>query len=440
MEFLTDKQTLNDLEILNRYNKKSLFSFFNQTISDGGDRLLEEMFRRPLTEIVKINERAQVISFFSRFEAPFPLQAELLKDSERFLLTANQKTRISVFGHHLRRKGLFLLGLHEEFNLFENGIKATAAVLKKTNDYLDVLIADNAENPYGTRIKAFRQIYGHPAFAIVREFDFSRPLSFFETSNFGQLFGAAFQKDLLNLFEIIYELDVFIAVGRVARENRFVFAKAYPAEGSFVRIINCRHPALKDATGNHILIDKHKNLFFLTGANMAGKSTLMKSVGCSVYLAHMGFPVAADEMDFSVKDGIFTSINLPDDIGQGYSHFYAEVMRVKTISEQISKRKNLLIIFDELFKGTNVKDAFDATLAVTRALCPYTNSAFIISTHILEVATELKEEKGVCFAYMPTILEENVPKYTYKLTPGVSEDRHGMLIIENEGILSMLAK
>ncbi len=81
------------------------------------------------------------------------------------------------------------------------------------------------------------------------------------------------------------------------------------------------------------------NLVFLTGANMAGKSTFMKSFGVAVYLAHMGFPVGAEEMVFSVQDGMYTSINVPDNLDAGFSHFYAEVLRVKRAAEEVSQGK-----------------------------------------------------------------------------------------------------
>jgi len=69
--------------------------------------------------------------------------------------------------------------------------------------------------------------------------------------------------------------------------------------------------------GNTISLHKDSNVAFLTGANMAGKSTWMKSVGIAVYLAHMGFPVAATGMDFSVRDGLYSSINVADNISLG---------------------------------------------------------------------------------------------------------------------------
>ena len=180
-------------------------------------------------------------------------------------------------------------------------------------------------------------------------------------------------------------------------------------------------------------------MIFLTGANMAGKSTFMKAFGINVYLAHMGFPVAAKEMQFSVLEGIYSSINVPDNLNMGYSHFYAEVLRVKKVAEEVSEEKNLVIIFDELFKGTNVKDAYDATLAVTAAFSEYRNCLFIISTHIIEAGQVLKKEQdNIQLLYLPTIMNGTVPAYTYKLQPGISSDRHGMMIIENEGILELL--
>jgi len=171
---------------------------------------------------------------------------------------------------------------------------------------------------------------------------------------------------------------------------------------------------------------------------MAGKSTFMKSIGISLYLAHIGFPIAASRMIFSVREGMYSSINVADNIGLGYSHFYAEVIRVKQAARAVATGKSLLLMFDELFKGTNVKDAYDGTLAVTQGFADYKESLFIVSTHIIEVGEALKPLPNIRFMYMPTIMEGNRPKYTYRLQEGITEDRQGMLIIRNEGILNML--
>ncbi|HMI01068.1 MAG TPA: hypothetical protein VK541_01225, partial [Pedobacter sp.] len=196
---------------------------------------------------------------------------------------------------------------------------------------------------------------------------------------------------------------------------------------------------LAKGIANPVSIQKDQNLMFLTGANMAGKSTFMKAFGIAVYLAHMGFPVAARDMVFSVLDGIYSSINVADDLNMGHSHFYAEVLRVKHVAAQVAAGKNMVVLFDELFKGTNVKDAYDGTLSVTAAFAKYRNCFYIVSTHIIEVGEALKQEGlPINFAYLPTIMNGNVPRYTYLLQEGITTDRQGMTIIENEGILEML--
>jgi DNA mismatch repair protein MutS len=106
---------------------------------------------------------------------------------------------------------------------------------------------------------------------------------------------------------------------------------------------------------------------------------------------------------------------------------------------ELSRDKNLFIVFDELFRGTNVKDAYEATIAITGAFADKKNSLFIISTHIIEAGEVLKQQhSNVRFLYLPTRMKGNHPVYTYKLEEGITDDRHGMVIINNEGILRLL--
>lgn len=98
-----------------------------------------------------------------------------------------------------------------------------------------------------------------------------------------------------------------------------------------------------------------------------------------------------------------------------------------------------MVVFDELFRGTNVKDAYDATVAVADAFASKKKCTFIISSHIIEAGEQLKKMRdNVKFIYLPTIMNDKVPEYTYKITEGITEDRHGMIIIQNEKILDIL--
>ena len=139
--------------------------------------------------------------------------------------------------------------------------------------------------------------------------------------------------------------------------------------------------------------------------------------------------------------GIYTTINLSDNLAAGASHFYAEVLRIKKIAKEISLGRNLFVIFDELFRGTNVKDAGDATIAVAGAFARKRNCLFIVSTHIIEAGEVLRQQNAhIKFVYLPTLMDGNRPVYTYILREGITTDRHGMVIINNEGILDILKR
>ena len=86
-----------------------------------------------------------------------------------------------------------------------------------------------------------------------------------------------------------------------------------------------------------------------------------------------------------------------------------------------------------------MKDAFDATLAVTEALAKKRACSFMISTHIIEVGQELgKVCDNVTFSYLPTVMKDKVPTYTYRLETGITSDKHGMIIINNERVVDII--
>jgi DNA mismatch repair ATPase MutS len=329
----------------------------------------------------------------------------------------------------LKMMGAFLRD--ERYAQLQTGLIATIDALNKLKD----LVA-RVNTPL---VEEARAILSDKRLAWLHQERGVRELSLMKTSKYDVLLRHAMQEEVGVLLHCLYQMDVHIAVSNVARKHELSYAKALPADQSTIHASALWHPAIHNAVANPMSTGKDSNVLFLTGANMAGKSTYMKSFGIAVYLAHMGFPVAARNMVFSVRDGLYSSINVADDLNRGYSHFYAEVLRVKTVAEQVSQGRNLVVIFDELFKGTNVKDAYDATLHITTAFERYRNCFFIISTHIIEVGEALREgDHPVQFAYMPTVMEGTRPRYTYRLTEGITSDRHGMIIIENERILNTI--
>lgn len=439
MSFVTDKQTLDDLNLTGKYRNSSVFNLFNRTKTAGGERLLEQMFRQPLTDAAAINHRSHIFRYFQGKVLTFPFNLDELAAAENYLSGGAAAGKVGAAAQALRRRFLFLLGLKQEHDLVATGLVAAIKMLKQLQSLVTALLKQDPAGPVTPELRKVQQFLDSTAMNGLAGISTEKSLSFFQTIRYDHLLRAALRTEIENALRLIHELDVNIAVAAVAAEKNLCYANALPATENRLEIEDGFHPAIERAVPNSVYLNAASNMIFLTGANMAGKSTFMKSFGIAMYLGHMGFPVPAKSMMFSVKEGMFTSINVPDNLNMGYSHFYAEVLRVKNIAEAVSTPKNLVVIFDELFKGTNVKDAYDATLAVAKAFGDHRNCFFIVSTHIVEVGEELKQQtNNTQYCFMPTEMEGSKPVYTYKAQQGISSDRHGMMIIRNERILEIL--
>lgn len=436
--FTTDKQTQDDLNILGKYKPNSLFSLFNGTHTVGGERLLESWFRQPLSDAEAINQRSDIIRYFEGLGVPFPVHTALF-DSMADYLGSPGGGYLSITFKSLRRRALTILGLKQEHYLAQKGLADTRAALSRVRDFAGQLEADGPGSPFYTESKTIHTLLDDPRLRWLDDPVGQSP-SFMAVIRQEYLLKQELREGMEQLIQYLYRVDVYIAAAAFARKRGLQYARALPAGQKLLHLQGMYHPALPKAVANPAELDGDSNMIFLTGANMAGKSTYMKTFGTCMYLAHMGFPVPAEAMEFSVKEGIYSSINMADNLSMGYSHFYAEVLRVKKVAEEVASGKKLVVIFDELFKGTNVKDAYDGTLAVSRAFATYRNCIFIISTHIVEVGEALGADgPHVKFGYMPTVMDGPVPTYPYRLQEGISDDKHGMMIIRNEGILEMIA-
>lgn len=438
MAFLTDRQTMEDLNLLGRFKKDSIINIFDSTTTRNGRQMLESMFRSPMTDAGEINARSEMFKYYRGLEFSFPFDEEQVEQIEYFLnLNGGENSTSAAMGIYLCKfKQIFANDKNYE------KLHEAIAVLADVTLQMQSFIAGfpNEGCPIKAEIDAFNSVFtSQELLAIKKIAGLKGKLSLGQTVKADRLFRVRLREGVDKMMSLIAHLDVCMAVGKAARERKYGFAHAVESEHRFVDIKGVWHPSLLKPVANDIRIDSEHNVFFLTGVNMAGKSTFMKAVSITYYLAQMGFPVPAESMEFTPVEGIYTSINVPDDISQGYSHFYAEVLRVKGIAQRVAEGRDLFIIFDELFKGTNVKDAYDATLAVTDAYASHRNCLYIISTHIVEVGPALAEKCGnVQFRFLAAQMQDNKLVYPYKLAEGISADRHGMTIIMNERILDII--
>lgn len=438
MSFKIDKQTLNDLVIFGSGRTPSVYDIFNQTRTRGGARLLEEMFQYPLAREEEIAARSEAIGYYMNNREVFPFWGSIFDAIEFYLGNTDTRSQLTRENNTLGRKMKSMMGADSEYAWIHNGIVGCLEMLNTLEDFLGTYSGYVSKDivEFTNNLKV---LLGNEKWQWYKQEKGKKKIGYEQAVVYDWVFRFEERDKLCKMLYYIYLIDVYMTVAGVAKERGFVLAKVLPAEKNVLELKGVFHPFLKKPIGNDIEVDKDSNLVFLTGANMAGKSTFMKSFAISIFLAHVGFPVPAEEMVFSIRNGMFTTINLPDNLSMGYSHFYAEVLRLKKVAQQVQQTPNLIIIFDELFRGTNVKDAYDATLAVAEAFADIRNCLFMISTHIIEVGQVLEKRcSNIKFVYLPTLMEEGKPVYTYRLAPGITNDRHGMIIINNEKIIEII--
>ncbi len=443
MEFQIDRQTIDDLNLFKgSKNSPSVFDLFNKVKTLGGRGRLKQIMEAPSINKDELCRRVESIRFFIDHEFDIAIQNQQLDFIDHYLNSSYlilNNTRIDIAVQKLKNA----TSRQESYYVISTGIKYAFYALKNVLSFAEEI---KKHDPPEYLASLVSQVVKFSSLKLIhkvfKKVDLSKrenetELSAKEIFEYDQLFRGRHRENLDLILEIIFEFDVFLSISKVARERSFSLPHFLESENCILKIDEFFHPFIDGPVKNDIDIGK-ENICFLTGPNMAGKSTLLKSISLSIYLAHIGLPVPAKRYESSIFNGLMTTINLSDNLNMGYSHFLSEVKRVKEAVQKIKGKSKYFIIFDELFKGTNVMDAYEASVLIIKALTNVEHSAFIISTHLIEIANELKAYENISFKYLGVKIEDSMPKFSYKLCEGISKDRLGMIIVKNEGILDIL--
>ena len=263
-------------------------------------------------------------------------------------------------------------------------------------------------------------------------------ISFQQNLYYAYHLSTAYRLDTLELLDIFSRLDAWYSMAVAVKTYNLKFPHFIEGEQPFFKAEGLFHVLLQQPVAYDLLMNPAENFVFLTGANMAGKSTLIKAIGSSVFLAHLGMGVPARNMELTLFDGLLTNIIVADNIAKGESYFYNEVQRIKNTIYKINDGKKWLVLIDELFKGTNVQDAMKCSLAVIKGLIKIKNSLFILSTHLYEIGDELKTFPNISFKYFETEVTDDQLQFSYQLKEGISNDRIGYVILKREKVVEML--
>jgi hypothetical protein len=198
--------------------------------------------------------------------------------------------------------------------------------------------------------------------------------------------------------------------------------------------IGLTHPLLPRATAvaNDVSLDRMHPLTIVSGPNMAGKSTLLRAIGLNVVLAQCGAPVCCSRLTLSPL-AVGASITVQDSLQSGLSRFYAEIQRLKRITDLAAEEPTLFLL-DELLSGTNSHDRRVGTEALLRGLLAR-NAVGLITTHDLaltEIARALKPEAANM--HFGDRFSSGELQFDYKLTPGIADSTNALQLMRSIGL------
>lgn len=191
------------------------------------------------------------------------------------------------------------------------------------------------------------------------------------------------------------------------------------------------HPLIAEEARISNSVDMSRSIFIITGSNMSGKTTFLRTIGINLVIAYCGGAVYSEKMRCS-KMNMYTSMRITDDLKAGISTFYGELIRIKEIIEGAERHENMIFLIDEIFRGTNSRDRIEGALAVIRNL----NKEGVmgaITTHDLELCVLDKAERIKNF-HFEEYYQNNKIYFDYKLKQGVSKTTNAKYLMKIVGI------
>lgn len=195
------------------------------------------------------------------------------------------------------------------------------------------------------------------------------------------------------------------------------------------------HPLIppRERVCNDFKLEKKEKIIVITGPNMAGKSTFLRTIGVNMVLAFAGFGVSAKRMSLSPFN-LITSMKSSDSLDKHLSLFYAELQRLKKILEGIKRKETVFFLVDEMLKGTNALDRQKGAYALLKQLMK-TNVKGIVATHDLKLTNLQKSHPGEVQNYFfDSYLKKDKLIFDYKLKKGVCKSFNALILMRKMGI------
>ncbi|EDM45135.1 DNA mismatch repair protein mutS [unidentified eubacterium SCB49] len=244
---------------------------------------------------------------------------------------------------------------------------------------------------------------------------------------------AAHQEKVGHWFQVIHFFDAYNSLANYSFNHQDHSFPEIQKEGSLLQATAAAHPLLDPATAikNDIHISEEE-FFIITGANMAGKSTFLRTVALQIVMANMGLPTNAKKSSYTpIK--LITSMRTTDSLQDDASYFYSELTRLKYIVDAI-KEDRYFIILDEILKGTNSTDKANGSKKFIQKLVR-SKSTGIIATHDLSLCTTADEFDEVKNFYFDAQIIDDELYFDYTFKNGICQNMNASFLLKKMGIV-----
>ncbi|PHS06054.1 MAG: DNA mismatch repair protein MutS [Kordia sp.] len=468
------------------FGEGSFFQFINRTATKAGTKILAELITanttdnipskqemlKELSETPKWRQRFSAIARVSKTETKGETILKWIQTNSSFvpklfqylplLFSAVSCLLIVLYFTDFIPLAIlllwFMIGLSitgkylAKINKLYNDANKVGATFKQISLLLHEIEQSNFKN--SILIAQKERIANSDKKASVLVNDFSKALDAFDQRN-NMLFGFFANGLLLWDLKQCYRIETWIKNYATNVENwfeaisffdaqnslaNFIFNKpdyTFPTIGKTGSIINAEnlgHPLLQTQArvDNDYNIAQHE-FFIITGANMAGKSTFLRTVSLSIVMANTGLPICATKCDYTpIK--LITSMRTSDSLKDNESYFFSELKRLKFIVDQV-QQDDYFIILDEILKGTNSQDkAIGSKKFVERLVS--TNATGIIATHDLSLCTIEKELSQIKNFYFDAEIKNDELYFDYTFKKGVCKNMNASFLLKKMEIVN----
>ncbi len=435
---ILDSHTLKDLEIFaSETGEASLFEFCNLSKTEGGARALRQRMERPWSNADRILSTQESLSFILAQRQAF----EKLPSSYACSRVERYINEIFPVVEHEN----LLEFCFNAFSLWANDDRHYMSIVRGTQFACKLIqslrrFAEQVEllSPVGEvtpLIEEMRTLLAHTRLSRIPDQEIGGWA--WKILRLDQDLRLHEKETITRLLQIVYEVDALVAMADVTHKHGFVLPRI--KDGSFgVHAEGLVHPFVENAVANPVELSQERRVLFLTGPNMAGKTTYLRAFATAFYLAHLGMGVPASSFTFVPAQRLFSSISLNDNLRSGVSYFRAEALRVKAIAQAIAGGYRVVALMDEPFKGTNVKDALDASLRILERFASKEGCLFVFSSHLIELSEKLNIADQIDCRFFEADEGEGRLRFDYLLRSGISSQRLGMRVLREEGVFDLL--